>query len=242
MLGAQTRKNASLHCMWSLCPENGRVRFLVVHEEMFIDVITDHHCPWLASKCIGHRTYPAFIHFLTCITLLALYIAAISIPALLYAFDNPLSVNEITPVHELVLSFTGLVFTLVIGSFLFYHLYLILTNQTTMEHVTPFMLLRYLPPLPSGNHSLSDPPLEPELSYDQRRLVRSAHGYIRPYDLGWRKNWSQAFGWQRKHGWLFRLFCGGSSPGDGKTFPRNPKSDELLARLAKELVKSDQDL
>lgn len=73
------------------------------------------------------------------------------------------------------------------------------------------MLLRYLPPLSHGNHSLSNPPLEPELSYDQRRLVKSAHGYIRLYDLGLRKNWSQIFGWKRKHGWLFRLFCGGSS-------------------------------
>ena len=27
--------------------------------------------------------------------------------------------------------------------------------------------------------------------------------------------------------------------GDGKTFPRNPRSDELLARLANELVKAD---
>lgn len=29
-------------------------------------------------------------------------------------------------------------------------------------------------------------------------------------------------------------------PGDGRTFPRNPKSDELLARLATELVKVDE--
>lgn len=27
--------------------------------------------------------------------------------------------------------------------------------------------------------------------------------------------------------------------GDGKTFPRNPRSDEMLARLANELVKAD---
>lgn len=40
----------------------------------------------------GHRTYPAFVHFLACITLLALYIAVISGSALLYAFNNPLDV------------------------------------------------------------------------------------------------------------------------------------------------------
>jgi len=32
---------------------------------------------------------------------------------------------------------------------------------------------------------------------------------------------------------------GGSSMGDGKAFPRNRRSDEMLARLAKELVKVD---
>jgi len=69
----------------------------------------DHHCPWLASKCIvrvhpsaepvkkltdvqGHRTYPAFIHFLTCITLLSLYIGVVSGMALIYAFNNPFAV------------------------------------------------------------------------------------------------------------------------------------------------------
>ncbi|KAF8195473.1 DHHC palmitoyltransferase-domain-containing protein [Pholiota molesta] len=159
----------------------------------------DHHCPWIGAKCIGHRTYPAFVHFLCCITLLATYIAIIAARALWYAFKNPFLVHE--------------------------------TNQTTLENVAPFMLLRHLPPLPRDGHSLSDPPLEPELSYVQRRIVRDAHGQILLYDVGWRRNWAQVFGWSRKYG------C----TGDGKIFPRNPRSDEMLAKLAKELVKADLD-
>lgn len=31
------------------------------------------------------------------------------------------------------------------------------------------------------------------------------------------------------------------SLGDGKSFPRNPRSEEMLAELAKELVKADSD-
>ena len=31
------------------------------------------------------------------------------------------------------------------------------------------------------------------------------------------------------------------STGDGKTFPRNPRSDEMLNRLASELVSADKD-
>ena len=32
------------------------------------------------------------------------------------------------------------------------------------------------------------------------------------------------------------------SKGDGRTFPRNPRSDEMLARLATELVRLDKDV
>jgi len=84
------------------------------------------------------------------------------------------------------------------------------TNQTTLENLTPFILLRHLPPLPRSGHSLSDPPLEPELSSAQRRMVKDAHGQIFLYDIGFRKNWAQVFGWRTKYGWLYRLWCGGA--------------------------------
>lgn len=71
--------------------------------------ILDHHCPWLGAKCIvsdrvnlwyafikshlqGHRTYPAFVHFLTCITAFSAYVATISISAVWWSFENPLLV------------------------------------------------------------------------------------------------------------------------------------------------------
>lgn len=73
------------------------------------------------------------------------------------------------------------------------------------------MLLRHLPPLPRVGHSLSDPPLEPELSYPQRRLVKDAHGTLSIYDVGFKKNWAQAMGWNTKFGWLTRILCGGAS-------------------------------
>lgn len=106
--------------------------------------ISDHHCPWIASKCIGHRTYPAFVHFLICVTLLATYIAVVSIFALWFAFSNPIAVvssvypsfilhvyshqqiqDENLPIHELFLAFDGIVFSLVVGSFCGWHLYLV---------------------------------------------------------------------------------------------------------------------
>lgn len=71
--------------------------------------ILDHHCPWLGAKCIvggsvslgyafitsrlqGHRTYPAFVHFLTCITAFSAYVSTISISAVRWSFNNPLLV------------------------------------------------------------------------------------------------------------------------------------------------------
>ncbi|KAF8895619.1 DHHC palmitoyltransferase-domain-containing protein [Infundibulicybe gibba] len=203
--------------------------------------MADHHCPWLGSRCVGHRTYPAFVHFLFSVTLLAAYVAIVMIFALWYAFSNPLTVNETIPVHELLLASAGIIFTLVIGPFFLYHVYLISTNQTTLESMSPFLLLRHLTPLPRAGHDLSDPPIEPELSYPQRRIVKRAHKKIRLYDIGWRKNWAQVFGLNRKYGLLYRLWLGGSSPGDGRHFPRNPRSEELLAKLATALVEADKD-
>ncbi|KIY66639.1 zf-DHHC-domain-containing protein, partial [Cylindrobasidium torrendii FP15055 ss-10] len=201
----------------------------------------DHHCPWIGHNCIGHRTYPAFLHFLLCITLFAAYLAVLSANAVLYAFRNPFEVDVTLPMHEIFLFFMGVIFTIVIGSFFVYHLYLTFTNQTTLESLSPFLLLRHLPPLPHSGHKLSDPPMEHELSYQQRRLVKDAHREILLYDIGWKQNAKQALGWTHPYGWLVRLFGGGASPGDGRSFPRNPKSDEMLARLAKELLEVEKD-
>ena len=134
---------------------------------------------------------------------------------------------------------------MVIGAFLGYHIYLCTTNQTTFEHLSPFLLLRFLPKslsvsqhIPamavtstepaadprathptstfpetdSPYHFPSPPPTslrhttglgtpardrpwdEHELSYAQRQVVKAAHGRIRLYDLGWRRNLGQILG------------------------------------------------
>ncbi|OAX44337.1 zf-DHHC-domain-containing protein [Rhizopogon vinicolor AM-OR11-026] len=196
----------------------------------------DHHCPWLGGKCIGFRTYPAFVHFLACITALSAYIATISVSAFWWSFNHSFLVLVITPLHELFLATFSVCITLVVGSFLVYHIHLITTNQTTVESLSPFLLLRHIPPLPVSM-KLSDPPEEEELSYSQRKAVRKAHKSLRMYDVGWRRNWAQVFGWSKPRGWISRLIIGGSGKGDGRSFPRNPRSQEMLSQLAERLEK-----
>ncbi|KAI6102349.1 zf-DHHC-domain-containing protein [Pisolithus croceorrhizus] len=201
----------------------------------------DHHCPWLGGKCVGHRTYPSFFHFITCITTFSAYVAYLAGTAFWWSFNNPtLVLDQVTPLHELFLFCAGVIFGLVVGSFMIYHIYLISTNQTTLESLSPFLLLRFLPPLPSSLH-LSDPPMEHELSYTQRRLVREAHRTVKLYNLGWQENWAQVFGWNNHGGWVPRILYGGASPGDGRCFPRNPRAHDMLQKLAGALETADKE-
>ncbi|KAF8550808.1 zf-DHHC-domain-containing protein [Imleria badia] len=201
----------------------------------------DHHCPWLGGKCVGHRTYPAFFHFISCVTFLSTYICIVSAHAFWWSLQNATSVpDDATPIHELLLTAAGFIFAVVVGSFTIYHVYLISTNQTTLEGLSPFLLLRHIPPLPVSLR-LSDPPMEHELSYNQRGLVKDAHRSVKLYDLGWRKNWAQVFGWNKPRGWMWRVMYGGASKGNGRSFPRNPRAEDMLSRLAERLATVDKD-
>ncbi|KZV67200.1 zf-DHHC-domain-containing protein [Peniophora sp. CONT] len=198
----------------------------------------DHHCPWIGAKCVGYRTYPSFLHLLLCVTLYAIYLAGMNIEGLVYAFAHPLNLDTHTPLHMLFLSFIGVVFGITIGAFLGYHIYLTLTNQTTLENITAFALLRHLPPLPGGI-KLSSPPFEHELSHAQRRAVRAAHRSIRLYDLGTRENVRQVFGgWPKSaRGWTRLVMSGGGTRGDGTRWTRSAKAERGLERLKDVIVR-----
>ena len=81
-------------------------------------------------------------------------------------------------------------------------------NRTTLEDLSPFLLLRLIPNLTSPHDPFPTP--EHRLSYNQRRVVKRAHRRIQLYSVGWRKNWGQVFGWERRRGWAHRLLLGGA--------------------------------
>ena len=114
----------------------------------------DHHCPWV-SQCVGHRTHAAFLHLLLCVTLLSLYIGFTSATILYTFLFAPIAqpVQDTTPLHCLFLVILGCIFGMVIGSFLGFHIYLAFTNQTTLEQLSPFILLKYLPKPKQPRHA-----------------------------------------------------------------------------------------
>lgn len=80
----------------------------------------DHHCQWMANKCIvsyltlcrirdaqfglatlqGHRTHPAFVHFLTCVVLMAVYMGGVGISGFYYAITNPMEIVRMSDRYQ----------------------------------------------------------------------------------------------------------------------------------------------
>ncbi|QRW00435.1 DHHC palmitoyltransferase [Ceratobasidium sp. AG-Ba] len=253
----------------------------------------DHHCPWLANNCVGHRTYPSFIHFLLSTTLIAAHAVSVSVSPLKWYFNNSLvQVVDLTPLHALYLALGGAVFTICMGSFVGFHIYLVTSDYTgttltiyafevsaaieeqqsgsfesdvdlrTMLKAGPDpegdthssagssdlppSRLESLPVYPPPGHSVPVTSRENAVQFaehtmtrNQRRLVRSAAGKIRVYDLGWRKNWLDMFSVRRERFWLDWIeivwWGGHGTRGDGRTFIRNPKAQSMLVRLRERL-------
>ncbi|KAF8682256.1 zf-DHHC protein [Rhizoctonia solani] len=207
-------------------------------------------------------------------------------------------VLDSTPFHALYLALGGAIFTICMGSFAGFHVYLVTTGQTTIEQLSPYMLLRYLPPprtvdarksndsdrsfesdvdlqsmlntgpeeiqlntssslvSPAGLETLPlyPPPghsmpvasrqnsfqlAEHTMTREQRRIVRSAAGKIRIYDLGWKRNWVELYAARPERyflDWLEIFWWGGrGTSGNGRSFPRNPKAGHMLERLREHL-------
>ncbi|KAF8527602.1 DHHC palmitoyltransferase-domain-containing protein [Hysterangium stoloniferum] len=200
----------------------------------------DHHCPWLGGNCIGHRTYPAFLHFLFMCTALAVYITCVATSVIIALVADPFSIDPVvSPLHALFLALMSGIFSIVMASFLVYHIYLVSSNQTTHEHLSNYFLLRFLPPLSMSSRARPlpyHPPQEHELSHAQRWLVRREHGKLRLYDLGWRRNWGEVFGGGKWYWWSRLVLYGGEQRGNGWTFEKGEHVQERLERLARALA------
>ncbi|KAJ1973209.1 palmitoyltransferase for Vac8p [Dimargaris xerosporica] len=154
----------------------------------------DHHCPWI-NNCVGYGNQKAFILFLVWGTLYCAYCFATSVLTLVRQLLDMTSQDDLD-LHLMFLVIAAGLFTICLAVFTGFHLYLLLTNTTTIETYE------------KNRFHLTLRPGDPVCHY--RNL----------FNLGPCQNFLQVMGptW-----WLWFLPVINSS-GDGQTFPVNSYS------------------
>ncbi|EMR10380.1 hypothetical protein PNEG_01632 [Pneumocystis murina B123] len=155
----------------------------------------DHHCPWL-SNCIGFANYKQFLLFLIYISIYSIYLFISSL-IILYKFIILLNIpsKNVIPVNWMLLLVISGVFSIVLGIFTIWHIFLVSRNLTTIEALKQTCYI--------GNLNNDD--------------SRSNSKIRNAFDLGWKKNWIQVMG-SNKFLWFFPIV---NNLGTGESFPVN---------------------
>ncbi|PWN33797.1 zf-DHHC-domain-containing protein [Meira miltonrushii] len=217
----------------------------------------DHHCPWLASKCIGLRNHKGFFLFLFYTALFCCYAAQDCGRALLRYVDEEVNGYETTPITWAVILFMGLIFGLALVPFCGYHAYLICRNRTTLESMEGSGRVRISVPRPSSlpkRESVADRlrRLAPKTDGAQGRssqeasenqegnawkrdeeLTRDERKTLRKannlniYDINVRRNWCSVMG----DNWILWWFPIGHPEGNGMSYEVNEKTLQKLEEI-----------
>eukprot|EP00933_Yihiella_yeosuensis_P033078 TRINITY_DN26782_c0_g1_i1.p1 TRINITY_DN26782_c0_g1~~TRINITY_DN26782_c0_g1_i1.p1 ORF type:complete len:356 (+),score=41.41 TRINITY_DN26782_c0_g1_i1:87-1070(+) len=164
----------------------------------------DHHCPWI-NNCVGWKNYRYFCLFMLYLALSCLYFVACSTPLFMSFVFQPrgrkgrhLNFNDIQLVA--VSWLMALCIFLALSCLGGFHVYLVLTNQTTIEF--------------HGN------------SRSKEAEQRKGKLYRNPYDLGRSKNFQQVFGPNNFCHFIWMMpYLARRPVGDGMSFPTMSEFD-----------------
>ncbi|CAJ1452366.1 unnamed protein product [Effrenium voratum] len=157
----------------------------------------DHHCPWI-NNCVGFNNYRYFCLFMLYLALGCLYVVVMGYHLFLRSVvplrRRPAKMSfadaQCMTLSWLISLCIFLALCLLGG----FHLYLVLTNQTTIEF---------------------------HVNLTNRHLARrKGESYRNPYDLGWSRNFQQVFGPNKFFHFLWMMPYLAKRPnGDGCSFP-----------------------
>ncbi|PWN41221.1 zf-DHHC-domain-containing protein [Ceraceosorus guamensis] len=212
----------------------------------------DHHCPWLASRCVGLRNHKAFFLFLFYTCLLCLWTSQATARALLDYVSSEKDGFENSPLSWAILFFIAFVFGIALIPFAGYHAWLICRNKTTLESMEGSGRVRLQAQRAPGRESVTerlrrlaaeDEDHRPEehstgqtssdqsgqernneeLTREERKALKRA-GKLNIYDLGASENWKFMMGRR----WFMWFVPTGEPDSDGHAYAVN---DITLAEL-----------
>ncbi|KAH8077098.1 zf-DHHC-domain-containing protein [Cristinia sonorae] len=179
----------------------------------------DHHCPWI-GQCVGAHNHKFFIHFLQWAILFCLWTLSTLVANIVKSGQFPR--DDIDPQQIAIVALSGL-FLLFTVSLFGTHLRLILLNWTTVESLNAERMKERESKVLSRLHAW--------YQFGAKRRTR------KDWDAEWgrigfegnlwwlgsaRKNWEAVMG-DRWYQWILPI---GRTPGDGLTYPTNPRFDE----------------
>jgi len=190
----QTRRPGFRWCKKCRCDKPPRTHHCSVCNRCVMKM--DHHCPWV-NNCVGFFNYRYFLLFLFYLAAGCLLVACSCLLPMLGRGHGHGRDSMRHPANNMLL-FTfvlSLSVLLALCLFIFWHIYLVGTNQTTIEFYTN--------------------------RFDASEARREGRDWRNPYHLGWVANYEQVFGMSRHtSAWLMPSLR--PPPGDGMEFPSNP--------------------
>lgn len=203
----------------------------------------DHHCPWLANRCVGLRNHKAFFLFISYTALFCAYACQETARALLRYVEGEADGFESSPIAWAVVMFLGFIFGASLVPFAGYHAWLICKNRTTIESMEGSGRVRLrvkrdetrprvedrLRGVMRSSMDRSENPTrsasnregrsdsgwrsDEHLTRDERRALKKA-SKLNVYDVGAANNWRQVMGEK----WYLWFVPVGEPRSDGFTF------------------------